>query len=366
MLFKVNREEIFRNLQSIVSVIEKKQTIPILSNVLITTNKTHLLLTGTDLEIQLVTRSPVDVHREGATTVSARKLLDICRNLPEGSVVTIESDAGNLQIRSGRTRFRLGTLDPESYPKFSTDTYTINLEIESLKFLKLLQSTAFCMAMQDVRYYLNGLMVEIDQLQIRAVASNGHRLALSRENLDPSVDIRTQLIIPRKGVLELVRLLNDDSNRVIQLMASQSNIEIRTEDKIYLSKLIDGKFPDFRGALTQPVARSFVLDTNEFKSALSRVGVLSTDKFRKVTLAFSSNILLIRTENIEHEQADEEMDIVYGGEPYEVSMNISYLLDAISNIHNETVDFAFTENTDICLIGNPADSNLNYVVMPLV
>jgi DNA polymerase III subunit beta len=366
MLFKINREDIFRNLQSIVSVIEKKQTIPILSNVLIRTENDYLSITGTDLEIQLVTRSPADVQREGATTVSARKFLDICRNLPESASVTIESAEGSLQIRSGRSRFRLGTLDPESYPMFSSDTYTSHLEIEGLKFLKLLQATAFCMAMQDVRYYLNGLMIEIEQSQIRAVASNGHRLALYKENLDQAGQANTQFILPRKGVIELVRLLNDDNNPLLQLRASPSNIEIRIEDKVYLSKLIDGKFPDFRGALSQPIAHSIVMDTNEFKGALSRVGVLSSDKFKKVTLTFSRNTLLIRTENTEREQADEEIDIVYPGDPYEVSMNISYLLEAISNIHNETVDIAFTENTDICLIGNPADSSLNYVVMPLV
>lgn len=366
MLFKVKREDILQNLQSTVSVIEKRQTMPILSNVLIRAGQGQLTMTGTDLEIQLVTRSPADVQQEGETTVPARKFFDICRNLPEQALLTIECNDGSLQIRSGRTRFRLATLDCDNYPKFSTDPYTVDLEIQSAQLLGLLRATSFCMATQDVRYYLNGLMIEIDRTQIGAVASNGHRLALYKQALDQSFDLKTQLIIPRKGVMELLRLLDGDNSSMLHLRASQSNIEIQTEGTIYLSKLLDGKFPDFSAALSQPIARNFIMDTGELKSALTRVAVLSSEKFRKITLLFANNILLIRTENTEQEEANEEIDIVYEGDTYEVGMNVSYLLEAISNIHNETVDLGFTENTDICLIGNPADPNLNYVVMPLV
>lgn len=367
MLFKVRREDIIQNLHAAVSIIEKKQTIPILSNVLVRAGENSLTMVGTDLEIQLVTRTNAEVSRVGETTFSARKFFDICRNLSENSILTIELKDNNLHIQSGRTRFRLGTLNAENFPMFSTDTYNIDLEIGSQKFLKLLQTTSFCIATQDVRYYLNGLLIEIDQSRIGAVASNGHRLAMYNQILDQPTEINTQIIIPRKGVMELLRLLSDgDRNSILRLRASDSNVEFSIDGIVFLSKLIDGKFPDFKAALSQPISYNFVINANELKNALTRVSVLTHEKFRKITLRFFSDILLIQTDNIEQERADEEIDIVYQGDPYEVCMNVSYLLEAITNVRDQMVDISFTENTDICLIRNPVDSNLNYVVMPLI
>lgn len=369
MLFKVNREDILLNLQSTASIIEKKQTMAILSNILVKAEKKALIMVGTDLEIQLVTQTPAEIHREGEITFSARKFLDICRNLPENAFFSVELTDDKIHIQSGRTRFKLGTLNPKSYPEFSTDDYQIEFEIKSDKLRKLLQSTGFCMANQDVRYYLNGLMIEIDRLQIGAVASDGHRLAMYHETLEQTKDFNKQIIIPRKGIMELTRLLDggdSDNDSDVLFRVSESNIEISIDKKTFFAKLIDGQFPDFKGALSQPISCRFLINTLELKSALARVAVLSHEKFRRITLEFNKETLSIHADNTEHEQADEEIDITYAGEKFEVGLNVSYLVEAISNIHNETVDISFTENTNICLIGNPVDPNLNYIIMPLV
>jgi DNA polymerase-3 subunit beta len=367
MLFKVKREDIIQNLQSTVSVIEKRQTIPILSNILIKAEKNVLTMIGTDLEIQLVSKANAEISRAGEATFSARKFFDICRNLAENSLLTIEFKDNNLHIQSGRTRFRLATLNPANFPVFSTDAYNIDFEIQAQRFLKLLQATSFCMATQDVRYYLNGLLLEVDQARISTVASNGHRLAMYNQLLDQPANLNTQVIIPRKAVTELARLLvNTDQTSVLRLKASDSNIEFSIDEIVFLSKLIDGKFPDYKSALSQPTSRNFVINTLELKNALTRVSVLAHEKVRKITLGFTNDTLLIHTDNTEQERADEEIDIVYHGEPYEVSMNVSYLLEAITNLHDETVDLAFTDTTDICLIRSPQDPNLHYVVMPLI
>ncbi|MGH8557550.1 MAG: DNA polymerase III subunit beta [Methylococcales bacterium] len=366
MLFKIKREDIFTNLQSMVNIIEKKQTIPILSDVFIKTNVDYLDVIGTDLEIQLSAKVAADITRQGETTISARKFFDICRNLPDNSDFTLELKEEHAYIRSGRSRFRLATRNPKNFPEFSTDEYKIDLKIENRKLLNILRSTNFCMATHDVRYYLNGLMIEIDSSHIGAVASNGHRLAMYNEKLDTLMDIDARFIIPRKGVMELLRLLGSNSDKMVGLRVSNSNIEISLDEKIFLSKLIDGKFPDFKSALSQPIGHNFILKTMEFKNSLSRVSILSSEKFKKITLKFLNDILLIRTDNNEQEQADEEIDIDYHGEGYEISLNISYLLEAISNIHHEKVEISFTENTNICLISIPKEYNLNYVIMPLV
>lgn len=248
---------------------------------------------------------------------------------------------------------------------FGTDPYHIDLTVGSQKFLRLLQFTNFCMATQDVRYYLNGLLIEIDRTRIGAVGSNGHRLAMYNESLDQPTETTAQLIIPRKGVLELLRLLDKEKNSPLRLRASDSNVEFSIDGTVFLSKLIDGKFPDFKGPLSQPIFYNFRIATNELKSALTRVSILSHEKFRKITLTFFKDTLMIQTDNADHEQACEEIDIDFGGPKYEVGMNVSYLLEAISHIRHDLADISFTEKTDICVIKNPEDPNLNFVVMPL-
>lgn len=366
MLFIVRREDIVHNLQSIVSIIEKKQTIPILSNVLIKADRDHIKMTGTDLEIQLTTKTFVEIRKEGITTVSARKFYDICRNFGEGSLLTIESKEGDLIIRSGKARFKLGTLDPETFPKFTTEPPSYHFEIESRKLLRLLQLTAFSMATQDVRYYLNGLMISIDHSEISAVGSNGHRLGMYKVSLDQALDSSEQMIVPRKGVLELLRMIDSSSDSFLKFRASHSCLEIQIEGNVFLSKLLDGKYPDFKGVLSQQVQKEFNIDKDALKNALTRVSILSSEKFRKINLIFKEHILKVCAENQDQDQAEEEIDIDYQGNTYEVSLNVSYLLDAVSGVQNERVSLSFTENSNICLIKNPDDADLNYVVMPLV
>ncbi len=367
MLIKIKREELLKNLQATANIIEKKQTMAILSNLRAKTEDNWLVLIGTDLEIQLETRCLADIQRPGDVTFSARKFLDICRNIPENSFLSIELKDDRIHLHAGRSHFQMGILNSEDYPAFSTDKYYVDFEIQRSKLLKLFQLTSFCMANQDVRYYLNGLMIDIDRGQLVAVASDGHRLAMYREQLDQPVELNKQIIIPRKAIAEFLRILTgDDEEILIRFRVSDTNIEMTFGNHVFLAKLIDGKYPEFKGVLSQPVSRDVQINKQEIKSALERVSILSHEKFRRITLGFEKNLLRLHADNTDHEQAEDEIDIDYVGEPFEISLNKEYLSDAISHIQNTVVDLSFTENTKICRVSNPADPDLDYVIMPLM
>lgn len=367
MLITIRREEILKKLQATANIIEKKQTMAILSNLRAKTEDNSLVLIGTDLEIQLETRCPAEIQRPGDVTFSARKFLDICRNVPENSSLSIELKDDRIHLRAGRSRFQMGTLNSEDYPTFATDEYSVDFEIQRSKLLKLFQLTSFCMANQDVRYYLNGLMINIDRGHLVAVASDGHRLAMYREHLDQPVELNKQIIIPRKAIAEFLRVLTgDDDETSIRFRVSDTNIEMTFGSHVFLAKLIDGKYPEFKGVLSQPVLRDVQINTQELRSALDRVSILSHEKFRRITLGFETNLLRLHADNTDHEQAEDEIDIDYAGETFEISLNKEYLSDAISHIQNPVADLSFTKDTKICRVTNPADPELDYVIMPLM
>ncbi|MGH8559340.1 MAG: DNA polymerase III subunit beta [Methylococcales bacterium] len=365
MLFIVKREDIIGDLQLLVNMIEKRIIIPILGDVLVETKVNSIVLTGTDLEIQLRTKVNADIQMEGEITISGKKFFDICRNFPENSEIRVELKGEEVYIQCRRARYKLRTRKAVDFPMFSADEYFLDLSMDKRKLVQLLKCTYFCMASNDIRYYLNGIMVEINGFFLGATASNGHRLAMYESDLGKDSGFEGKIIIPRKGVMELLRILEAGGAESVGTKVSNSNIEIMIGEKIFNSKLIEGKFPDFKAVLSEKFSYHFIFETVELKRCLTRISVLSTERFKKISLLFSKNLLVIRGNNNEQEEAYEEIDIDYSGEDYEANLNISYLIEAITNIEKEKVEIGFTEESDICVIRPANEAGLVYIIMPL-
>lgn len=336
----------------------------ILSNVLLRLQGGRLELTGTDLEIQLVTWIEIDSGDDGETTVPARKLLDICRTLPEGSVIKFESSQDRFSIQCGRSRFSLNTLPAANYPEFDMSAAELEVEADSSLLRKAMEKTLYAMAQQDVRYYLNGLMLEVAPGCIRTVASDGHRLALFEGTLDHQQSRARQIIIPRKGVLELYRLLGDDDQLVTGFIAA-NNIRLMVGNLSFSAKLIEGRFPDFQRVMPKDVVTVVTAEKASFKSALTRVAILSNEKFRGVNVDIKEGVMVIESHNSEQEEAREELEVVQEGPGVAVGFNASYLLDAINNIDSEGIRISYTESANSALLEDMVDQSYKFVVMPL-
>lgn len=363
MKFSIARERFLGPLQQIVGVIERRQTLPILGNVLLKLDEGHLQLTGTDLEVQLVTRVPMEGAQPGQITVPARKLLDICRLLPDSCELALELRDERFHIRSGRSRFALSTMPAEIYPDFDTAEVERRLIFGSRTLRRAMEKTLFAMAQQDVRYYLNGLLFEIDGNVLRAVASDGHRLALFEDELQVGFD-GSQAILPRKGALELFRLLADDETEMTMELASNS-VRVIMPDFRFSSKLIEGRFPDYRRVMPGAITRKLLTHRSSLKSALTRVSVLSTERFRGVTLSISRDGLRLQTQNPEHEEAEEDVAVEFEGEAFSVGFNANYLLDAVNNVESDDVALSFADASGSCLVEDTHDHRFRYIVMPM-
>lgn len=364
MKFIINREEILTPLQQIVSVIEKRQTMPILSNVLIAIDKDQLILTGTDLEIQIIAKINITSATPGSITVPARKFLDICRLLPGGAEIKFEQQDDKVKILSNRSRFSLSCLPADNYPEFSESELENTFFINAGKFKKALEKTIFCMANQDVRYYLNGLLLNISNSKIKLVASDGHRLSIYEDTLDQGTGYEARIIIPRKGVLELSRLL-DNPDADIKVEFSSNNIRIFIKNLIFSAKLVDSKYPDFSKVFQQEFFNPIHIQKQLLKDALTRVAILSNEKFKGVTLDITPDSLRISTHNPEHDEAEEELVIEYTGEPLSIAFNAQYLLDAVSNLDSELAVLTVASNANSCFIDEPNECVYKFIVMPM-
>ncbi|GAB6139991.1 DNA polymerase III subunit beta [Methylosoma difficile] len=364
MKLTINREQILTPLQQIVSVIEKRQTMPILSNVLITLNDKQLILTGTDLEIQIVAKIEIDSEASGAITVPARKFLDICRLLPNNAEIKLEHQDDKIKITSSRSRFSLSCLPAGHFPEFSESAMENEFFINAGKFKKALEKTVFCMANQDVRYYLNGLLLHISNSKLKLVASDGHRLSIYEDVLEEATGYETRIILPRKGVLELSRLL-DDPEAEIKLEFSSNNIRVSIKNLVFSAKLVDAKYPDFSKVFQQAFFEEILIDRLLFKEALTRVAILSNEKFKGVSFDIHAETLKISTHNPEHDEAEEELPIQYSGDPLSIAFNAQYLLDAVSNLELESVALIIASNASSCFISEPNDCAYKFIVMPM-
>lgn len=365
MQFEISREALIKPLQLVTGVVERRQTLPVLSNVLLVLDKNQLSLTGTDLEVELVGR--VDIagsSKPGEITVPARKLMDICKALPDDASLRFDVDDNKAVIRHGRSRFSLSTLPANDFPSVEDSPGNLELSLPQKVLKAMLDSTSFAMAQQDVRYYLNGLLMEVSADYLRVVATDGHRLALHTEKLATGAKGKAQVIIPRKGILELSRLLTDGEEEV-SLVIGSNNIRARTRNFTFTSKLVDGKFPDYDRVLPKGGDKVLVADRQALRQALTRTAILSNEKFRGIRLMLSKDELKIVANNPEQEEAEEIVSVEYQAAPLEIGFNVSYLLDVLGVLPSASVQMILSDSNSSVLLQATEDSAATYVVMPM-
>ena len=363
MKFTISREALLHLLQAVIGVVERRQTMPILANVLLVAHDEEIAVTATDLEVELVARGSADkVDANGEITVPGRKLLDICRALPDTAAVKVTLEGDRLILRSGRSRFVLSTLPAADFPVIDELQDARDLKLSQADVSRLLDKTHFAMAQQDVRYYLNGLLLETGDTFVRAVATDGHRLAMCQ--IETSGDAGgQQVIIPRKGVLELQRLLGNGED--LELAIGSNHIRARLDGIQFTSKLIDGRFPDYERVIPSPKDNRLRADREALRHALQRASILANEKYRGIRLELAEQSLKIQANNPEQEEAEDELEVEYGGESLEIGFNVTYLLDALAAVNGDEVEIGFVDSNSSCLIHAPGEQQSRYVVMPM-
>ncbi len=363
MKFNIDRDVLLPVLQTVSGVVDRRQTLPILSNLLFNIEPNSLSVTATDMEVELIVKIEVPLGQTGELTIPARKLLDICRALPQESKLEFEIKNDRVLIKSGRSRFTLATLPAPEYPVIDITENIVVFNIKQKVLDQLLSNTQFAMAQQDVRYYLNGLLLEISTDKLRAVATDGHRLALDETEIKTAINEPIQIIVPRKGITELTRLLQDDSE--IEIQVSTNHIRIKNAESCFTSKLIDGRFPDYKRVIPELSETPVFADREELKNSLTRASILSNEKYRGVRIMLSANSLRALAHNPEQEEAEEELEVQYDGAELEIGFNVSYLLDTLSIIKSKKVKLSVLDANSSCLVLPEDDTNCQYVVMPM-
>ena len=366
MKLTITREALLTPLQAIAGVVERKQTMPVLSNVLFVAEPDSLTLTGTNMEVELVAHvnEGLAVESPGRITIPARKLSDICRSLGEGTQVELALQGDQVHVRSGASHFTLSTLPAEHFPNVEEDAESFRLELAQADLRNLLEATSFAMAQQDVRYYLNGLMLEVGSNYLRAVATDGHRLAMSTlAVVTGSEDVR-QLILPRKGTLELIRLLADADTSVM-LVFGDNHLRATLGAYTFTSKLIEGKFPDYNRVIPRGGDKTFIADRQSLKATLQRAGILSHENIRGVRLQLQTNELGVFANNPDQEQAEDSLPVDYAGESLQIGFNVGYLIDVLNALEGNNVRMTLSNANSSGLIEDVDNSNSVYVVMPM-
>ncbi|MDJ0910773.1 MAG: DNA polymerase III subunit beta [Woeseiaceae bacterium] len=363
MKLSAERDVLVKPLQAVIGVVERRQTMPILSNVLLVARGGELSITATDLEVELVAHAEVDVETGGEITVSGRKFLDICKALPDGAMVSVSLSGEKLMVRSGRSKFSLATLPAAEFPTVEDIKAEQTITVPQDVLGGLIEKTHFSMAQQDVRYYLNGMLLETGGKYLRAVATDGHRLALSQAELEGSDLAEQQVIVPRKGVLELQRLMSGEGALDIQLGAN--HVRIQLDGIRFTSKLIDGRFPEYERVIPQESSNQLSADKGVIRSALQRTAILSNEKYRGIRLIIRDSGVVLQAHNPEQEEAEEEVEVEYSGDDIEIGFNVNYLLDAIGAVNGETVTLSVVDSNSSCLVREPENDNNKFVVMPM-
>jgi DNA polymerase III subunit beta len=364
MKIEITREDLLPVLQATNNVVERRQTLPILSNLLVNAENEPIQVTATDMEVELICQLANDPVDAGSVAVPARKLFDICRALPPDAKMSIEASGNKVKVASGRSRFTLASMNAQEFPSIGAFDASDEFEIESDLLNALLENTHFAMAHQDVRYYLNGLLLELEGKRIRAVATDGHRLALTDRAVEHDAEKARQIIIPRKGVLEIVRLLNLAGDTV-NLRIGENHLQVTAGGQSLTTKLVDGRFPDYERVIPRETDNRVIADREVLRAGLSRASILSNEKFRGIRLNFKNNLLVAVAHNPEQEEAEEEIEVEYGGDPIEVGFNVSYLLDVLGVLRAETVRLDLIDANSSCLLRDPDDDSSRYVVMPM-
>ncbi|ANC44717.1 DNA polymerase III subunit beta [Pandoraea pnomenusa] len=364
-LVKTQRDNLLRPLQIVSGIVERRHTLPILANLLIRKHGQDISFLSTDLELQITTTADCGAGADDvATTVAARKLLDILRNMPDAEVALSLSDK-RLTVQAGKSRFQLQTLAAEDFPTVAeAKDYAASFALPQRAFRQLLGMVHFAMAQQDIRYYLNGMLLVVEGEKIEAVATDGHRLAYCNTTIAGEKFARQEVIIPRKTILELQRLLEDIDDPV-QIDVAPSQVKFRFANVELVSKLVEGKFPDFNRVIPKGYNKSFVISREELHRSLQRAAIVTSDKFKGVRFLVSENLLKISANNTENEEAQEEIEIDYSGESVDIGFNVTYLLDVLSNLKVEQVKVSLGDANSSALITLPDNDEFKYVVMPM-
>ena len=363
-LKQIARDALLRPLQAVSGIVERRHTLPILANVLLEQKDGRLHVTATDLEMQITAVSELAGKDGQSTTVGARKLQDLLRALPDDAALNVDVTGSKMTVRAGRSRFNLQTLPAGDYPRISLGAeqlQTLSLPQKDLR--GLLRLAEFAMAQQDIRYYLNGMLLVLDKGTLQAVATDGHRLSWASLAVPGSFS-RQEVILPRKTVLELAKLLEDVEDPVtIDILANQARFRFGNVELV--SKVVDGKFPDYNRVIPTGHTKQIELARTQLLAALQRAAILSNEKFRGVRLVLADDTLRIICTNSEQEEAEEEIEVPYKGDGLDIGFNITYLLDALANLSSESVRFQFGDANSSALVTMPDREDYKYVVMPM-
>jgi len=364
MNITINRENLLTPLQQVIGAVERRQTLPILGNVLLKSLSGSLSLTATDLEIEMVSSVEGTSSEDFQTTLPARKLLDICKALSDNAEIEFGIEENRVSLKSGRSRFTLASLPAKDFPGLDDIVEQHSFSIKQEEFKVLLDKTSFAMAQQDVRYYLNGILMEISDGMVKMVATDGHRLALSELNIDISLNDGKQIIIPRKAALELSRLL-ESSDSPAKIILSQNHIRVETGKLVFTSKLIDGKFPDYNRVIPVDGNKTLKVNRESLKRSMNRIAILSNEKYRGIRLTLAPGNLAIQANNPDQEEAEEELSVNYDEAEIEIGFNVTYLIDVLNVLASEDVDIKLKDANSSCIISDSEDSSSLYVVMPM-
>ncbi|EKM21443.1 DNA polymerase III subunit beta [Vibrio sp. HENC-03] len=364
MKFTIERSHLIKPLQQVSGALGGRPTLPILGNLLIKVEENVLSMTATDLEVELVSKVALEGDFEaGSITVPSRKFLDICRGLPDYSIITFVLEGDRVQVRSGRSRFSLATLPANDFPNIEDWQSEVEVSLTQSDLRTLIEKTQFSMANQDVRYYLNGMLFEIDGTTLRSVATDGHRMAVSQTQLGADF-AQKQIIVPRKGVQELVKLMDAPEQPVV-LQIGSSNVRAEVNNFIFTSKLVDGRFPDYRRVMPQSTTKTLEASCDELRQAFSRAAILSNEKFRGVRVNLAGSEMRITANNPEQEEAEEMLDVTFEGDAIEIGFNVSYVLDVLNTLRCDNVRVSMSDANASALIENADDDSAMYVVMPI-
>lgn len=365
IILKETQEKTLAAFQSVAGIVERKHTLPILSNILIRKNNASIQLTTSDLEIQI--QRSIDLGGdEGSfsTTFSVRKMIDILRTIPSDQVVSLESQQNKVLIKAGKSKFTLQTLSPEDYPLVQESTQlNENIKLSQSLLKKMLSEVAFSMAVHDIRFYLNGILFVIDGQSLSLVATDGHRLAYTNKQLEQSFP-KQEVILPRKTVNELLRLLSDNEDEVL-IKFSNNQAKFTFSGIEFITKLVEGKFPDYNRVIPKNQKNGLTLNRVSLLSSLQRTAILTSDKFKGIRFNFETDLLKINSVNAEQEEANDELDVEYSGDPIEIGFNVTYLIDVLTNMNQESVHIGLQDSNSSALVTIPNNDQFKYVVMPM-
>ncbi|WWP01707.1 MAG: DNA polymerase III subunit beta [Candidatus Dasytiphilus stammeri] len=364
MKFIIQRQQILKPLQQVCSMLSNRPTLPILNNLLIKVSQDRLSLTGSNLEIEMISNLVLtDLHEDGIITVPAKKFLEICRSLPEQASITVSLNDKIIQICSNQSKFSLSTLPANTFPNIEYLHNQLEFTISNKNFKYLIEATYFSMALQDTRYYLNGMLFETEGNLLRTVTTDGYRLSICTINIDKRV-ANYSIIIPRKVIITILRLL-DRTNNLLQIKINSNNLRIHVNSLILTSKLLYGSFPNYRKVLLQNYDKSLIVECQRLKQALSRVAILSHERLHHVNFYLKLNQLKITTKNLVDEQAEETIVVSYIGDDLKISFNVNYILDVLNMLECEKIKVLLNDNLSCIKIEAFTSQSASYIIMPI-